>query len=368
MPELTRELRIIGLLGATILLVASICLAIIENSMLAIQWLLISTLLWGLVWQQSAKRLNDNRESLNHALYPSLGWANRLTILRGFLIALCAGFLWQRFNHILLLWLPAFFYSVAAILDRVDGFVARTTQQTSLMGNALDNVFDALGLLIAPLLALNFAKIHWSYLLVSGAYYAFHLGLRWRSRNGLVNNALTPNMLRRTLAGFQMGYIAVVLWPPFDAQITRLAGYAFMLPILIGFIVDWCVVSGRIDLQKGRLQSFFDALAAGSINWGQPCLRLLFLIALAAMTAQGQWLGLSLFGQLLAAGLIALGFGARLGALLALILIALMPPVHISAASTFFLFSATWIMLLGSGRFSLWQGDDHWVERHDGAP
>tara|TARA_R110002167_G_scaffold47967_1_gene141744 strand:- start:30133 stop:31287 length:1155 start_codon:yes stop_codon:yes gene_type:complete len=367
MPELTRELRIIGLLGVTTLLLASICLATIENYSLVIQWLLISALLWGLVWQQSAKRLKDNRESVNDALYPSLGWANRLTILRGFLIALCAGFLWQSFYHTLLLWLPAFFYSVAAILDRVDGFVARKTQQTSLMGNALDNVFDALGLLIAPLLALNFAKIHWAYLLVSGAYYAFHLGLRWRSRNGLPNHPLTPNLLRRTLAGFQMGYIAVVLWPPFDAQITRLAGFAFMLPILIGFIVDWFVVSGRIDLQRGRSQKFFDALAMGSINWVQPCLRLLFLIALAAMTAQGQWQGLTLLGQLFAAGLITFGFGARLGALLALILIALLPPEHISAVSTIFLFSATWIMLLGSGRFSLWQGDDHWVERQDGA-
>lgn len=367
MPELTRELRIIGLLGVTILLLASICLATIENYSLVIQWLLISALLWGLVWQQSAKRLQDNRESVNDALYPSLGWANRLTILRGFLIALCAGFLWQSFNHTLLLWLPAFFYSVAAILDRVDGFVARKTQQTSLMGNALDNVFDALGLLIAPLLALYFAKIHWAYLLVSGAYYAFHLGLRWRSRKGLPNHPLTPNLLRRTLAGFQMGYIAVVLWPPFDAQITRLAGFAFMLPILIGFIVDWFVVSGRIDLQRRRSQKFFDALAMGSINWVQPCLRLLFLIALAAMTAQGQWQGLTLLGQLFAAGLITFGFGARLGALLALILIALLPPEHISAVSTIFLFSATWIMLLGSGRFSLWQGDDHWVERQDGA-
>ncbi len=367
MPELTRELRIIGLLGMTILLLASICLATIENYSLAIQWLLISALLWGLVWQQSAKRLQDNRVSVNDALYPSLGWANRLTILRGFLIALCAGFLWQNFNHTLLLWLPAFFYSVAAILDRVDGFVARKTQQTSLMGNALDNVFDALGLLIAPLLALNFAKIHWAYLLVSGAYYAFHLGLRWRNRNGLPNYPLTPNLLRRTLAGFQMGYIAVVLWPPFDAQITRLAGFAFMLPILIGFIVDWFVVSGRVDLQRGHSQKFFDALATGSINWGQPCLRLLFLIALAAMTAQGQWQGLPLLGQLFAAGLIAFGLGARLGALLALILIALLPPEHINAASSIFLFSATWIMLLGSGRFSLWHGDDHWVERQDGA-
>ena len=25
------------------------------------------------------------------------------------------------------------------------------------------------------------------------------------------------------------------------------------------------------------------------------------------------------------------------------------------------------VLLLGSGRFSLWQGDDHWVRRHDGA-
>lgn len=367
MPELTRELRIIGLLGVTALLVASICLAAFENFSLAIQWLLISALLWGLVWQQSARRLQDNRVSASDALYPNLGWANRLTILRGFLIALCAGFLWQSFNHTLLFWLPAFLYSVAAILDRVDGYVARKTQQTSLMGNALDNVFDALGLLIAPLLALNFDKIHWAYLLVSAAYYAFHLALRWRSRKGLANHALTPNLLRRTLAGFQMGYIAVVLWPPFDAQITRLAGFAFMLPILVGFIVDWCVVSGRVDLHKERSQNFFDALAAFSINWGQPCLRLLFLIALVAMTAQGQWQGLPLLGQIIAAGLIAFGFGARLGALLALLLIALLPPESLNAASITFLFSATWIMLLGSGRFSLWQGDDHWVERHDGA-
>ena len=31
------------------------------------------------------------------------------------------------------------------------------------------------------------------------------------------------------------------------------------------------------------------------------------------------------------------------------------------------LFSAIGILLLGCGRYSLWQGDDHWVNRQDGA-
>lgn len=367
MPELTRELRIIGLLGMAILLVASISLAALENWPLALQWGLFSALVWGLVWQQTAKRLQDNRAAADSALYPSLGWANRLTIVRGFLIALCAGFLFQSLNHAFLFWLPAFLYSIAAILDRVDGYVARSTQHTSLMGNALDNVFDALGLLVAPLLALNFDKIHWSYLLVSAAYYAFHLGLRWRARSGLPNYSLVPNMLRRTLAGFQMGYVAVVLWPPFDAQITRLAGFAFMLPILIGFVVDWCVVSGRIDMQQDRVQQLFNALATRSIGLGQPCLRIVFLVTLAVMLTQSHWHGLALLGLLLAAGLILFGIGARLGALLVLLLLALFPLQTTSATTTVLLFTATWIMLLGSGRFSLWHGDDHWVERHDGA-
>lgn len=367
MPDLIRELRTIGLLGVAVLLVGSISLAMLENWPLAIQWGLVSASLWALAWQQAAQRLPSNRATLDSALYPSLGWANRLTILRGLLIALGAGFLWQSFDHQLLVWLPALLYSIAAVLDRVDGFVARRSRRASLMGNDLDNVFDALGLLVAPLLALNFGKIHWAYLLVSGAYYAFHLGLRWRSRKGLLNYSLTPNALRRTLAGFQMGYVAVVLWPPFDAQITRLAGAAFMLPILIGFSIDWCVVSGRIDMQTGRAPRFFAALATRSVTLGQPCLRIVFVLALAAMLAQGQWQGLTLLGLLLGAGLIVLGVGARLGALAVLILLALFPPQSLGTTTTILLFSAVWIMLLGSGRFSLWQGDDHWVERHDGA-
>jgi CDP-diacylglycerol--glycerol-3-phosphate 3-phosphatidyltransferase len=29
--------------------------------------------------------------------------------------------------------------------------------------------------------------------------------------------------------------------------------------------------------------------------------------------------------------------------------------------------SVIWLLLLGTGRFSLWQEDDHWLNRYDGA-
>lgn len=367
MPEMTRELRFIGLLGFAATLAIGASFSALEGWSMAIQWGVMCALVWSVVWRQCAQRLCDNRATEDAALYPNLGWANRLTILRGFLIALCAGFLYQDLKHAFLMWLPAAFYSIAAILDRVDGYVARRTQRTSIMGNALDNVFDALGLLVAPLLALDYGKIHASYLLVSVAYYAFHLGLRWRTSKGRPNYSLAPNRLRRTLAGFQMGYVAVVLWPPFDAEITQLAGFAFMLPILTGFVVDWWVVSGRIDMQHSGTQHFFASLATRSIRLGQPCIRVVFLLTLALACAAGQWQGVVLFGLAVAAILVLLGVGARIGALLALIIFALYPPTDHASITALLLFSATWIMLLGSGHFSLWQGDDHWVERHDGA-
>ena len=112
-----------------------------------------SLALWTLCWQQVWQRRTLNRAAPEAALYPALGLANQLTILRGLLIAATGGLLLQLPDNALLIWAAALLYSIAAILDRVDGFVARRTRQTSLLGSELDTVFDALGLVVAPLLA-----------------------------------------------------------------------------------------------------------------------------------------------------------------------------------------------------------------------
>ena len=359
------QLQRSGLLGALALLCAAAPIAALQGTAYAGLWLLQSLALWALCWQQAWQRRTLNRAHPQAPLYESLGLANHLSLLRGLLICATGGFLLQL-PDAPLIWAAAAAYSVAAILDRVDGFVARRTRQTSLLGAELDTVYDALGLVVAPLLAVLLGKVHASYLLVSVAYYLFVLARARRERLGLPVYPLLPSTLRRTLAGFQMGYVAVVLWPPFAAELTRLAGFAFMLPLLIGFVVDWLVVSGRIDASR---EATFEALARFSDAWLQPLLRLLLGTLLLARSMVADAASLSaLLGSALAALLILSGIGARLGALLLLVLWAMWPPLAVTTPLFLSLLACTVsVLLLGSGRFSLWQGDDHWVRRHDGA-
>jgi CDP-diacylglycerol--glycerol-3-phosphate 3-phosphatidyltransferase len=123
----------------------------------------------------------------------------------------------------------------------------RSNRQTTELGKELDTTLDAMGLVIAPLLAVLYGKLFASYLLVSVAYYLFQWGLLWRRRFDKPVYPLPPSRLRRQLAGYQMGLVATVLWPPLPALLTRPVGILFMLPMLYGFIRDWLVVSGRLS-------------------------------------------------------------------------------------------------------------------------
>lgn len=372
---MTRELQTSGLLGLAVLLLLSGLLGSLQDARMASQWGLQSIALWALVWQQTWLRRDLNRATPDSTPYPTLGLANRLTLLRGGLIAATGGFLlFPAFSGIIG-WLPAVFYSLAAALDRIDGFVARRSKRTSVLGSELDTVFDALGLLVAPLLAVSYGKVHWSYLLVSVAYYLFQWGIHSRRKRELPVYPLAPSQLRRTLAGFQMGYVAVVLWPPFLPQVTVPAGLGFMAPLLLGFLVDWLVVSGRIRPDHPATAVFFHRLARLSSGIFQPALRVALVLALAAFLPTNNQETTtpaiqSVFNALAcgAAVLVLLGVAGRAGALMMVTLIAWQPAAEsLNFVSAILIFSAIGILLLGCGRYSLWQGDDHWVNRQDGA-
>lgn len=363
-----QELRIIAITGLLFLAGFAALVWSASEMRAAVLWWLAASAVWALVLQQTAKRLSLNRPHPDAELYPTLGVANGLTLLRGWLIAATAGFVVVHIGvaspAAVLVWCAAALYSVAAILDRVDGFVARRTQRQSLLGAELDTVFDALGLLVAPVLALQLGKIHPTYLLVSVAYYLFVLGLARRQRRGQPVYPLAPSQLRRTLAGFQMGYVAVVLWPPFDASITVPAGIAFMLPLLTGFVVDWLVVSGRLRMHEHNTQRVVAALAQ-LLNGGiLPVLRVLItsLLVIGVLPLEGVLLLL----EWSAALLMLCGVLGRAGALMVLVLIAWTAPA-LSLAVSVLLYATIAIVLLGCGHFSLWQGDDDWVNRQDGA-
>ena len=153
-------------------------LAAVWGTPASLQWLAQSTVLWLFIYFQTARRLTLNRAEPQSPLYAQLGWGNRLTLLRSWLIAATGGFLFQAWPEgAWLAWLPGMIYFFGAVLDRVDGFVARRTGQMSQLGNELDTVSDALGMAVAAGLAWSYGQVHWSYLLMGAAYYLFHAGL-----------------------------------------------------------------------------------------------------------------------------------------------------------------------------------------------
>ena len=359
------ELQVVAGLGCGILLIGFGLLGFAEGWRVAGQWLLQAGLIWGFVWQYAWRRLTLNRASTETPLYTDLGWGNRLTLLRGGLIALTGGFLFLNITILL----PAILYTVAALLDRLDGYAARRSKQVSLLGNELDITFDALGLLVAPLLAIGSGKIHGSYLLLSMAYYVYQWALQRRRNRGLPVYALPPNPLRRTLAGFQMGFVVVALWPVLDPQLTTVVGVAFMLPVLFGFAVDWWVVSGRLQPQT------VSNLDDWSQRFFQPGLRLLLILLLFPAARDFGLFRLAditdyvqAFAVLFSTGLIVFGVAGRLGALILMLLLGWRYPIgDITVWDSLLIFTTSWILLLGTGRFSLWQWDDVWVQRYDGA-
>jgi len=335
--SLQTELRSICVLGLLMLLGISLFATLFTPFDRSLPWLLASSVLWLLVCLLTRPRLHLNRIDASVPLFDGLGWANRMTLARGWLIAACGGCLAIPAileDAAVVVWIAAAAYSIAAIFDRVDGFIARKTGRTSQLGAELDTLFDALGLMVAPVLALLLGKIHWSYLLVSVAYYLFVAGIKIRQRNKLPVYPLAPSQLRRTLAGFQMGYVAVVLWPPFDAGVTVLAGVGFMLPLLIGFLVDWCVVSGRINPFEPTQKALLENIKRATDTVAMPAARVLLTAAVCvAWSADPFTRTLDIPAVLLvlvSVLMMAAGVAGRAGAMLLLMVLAWNTPIAVT--------------------------------------
>jgi len=371
-----QDFRRVSIYGWTVLFFTGMFIGDTWSWSASAQWLLQAGLLWMLILSQVRGRLSLNCKASEGSPYLRLGLANRLTILRGWLIAGTGGFLFQQPPAGALAFVPAGFYAISAVIDRIDGYAARKTGQVSQMGMELDTVFDALGLAIAPLLAVWNGKIHWSYLMVSCAFYLFKWGQRYRRKKGLPVFALKPKLSRRAIAGFQMGFIAVVLFPVFQPPATRIAGFAFMLPVLAGFMIDWLVVSGRISegsiishrvLEQGeKLISFFT----------QPLLRLVLVcLILTWLFGYAENLSTStlehrliLYGMIVCGVLILLGIMGRASALVLVLLLGWSCSSQPILLVDYILIPVTvWVLVLGTGHFSLCTWDEDWVNRYDGA-
>ena len=311
-------------------------------------------------------------------LLSGLGIANITTILRGVLIASLLGFLLLPWPPGWLAWIPAGLYTLVALADFLDGFLARITQRVTRLGEILDMSFDGLGVLVASLLAIQYSQVSAWYLLVALARYIFLAGIWLRRRRRLPVHELQPSVRRRAFAGVQMGFLFFILMPVFAPPGTYIAAAVFALPFLAGFGFDWLAVS---DV-RFAYRSSLARLKALSLDRLPLLLRLLAVMLILAELSRflglySGWLSgqppqglpysqasflLLIALQSLVLVTLALGVSGRIAAILGLCLLGIqqllasLTPVQIGLVLLY-----TAILYLGTGALSLWKPEDRLI-------
>lgn len=195
-------------------------------------------------------RLHRNRRPDSDTPADTLGVANALTLVRGWLLAAVGGFAFVEPTSAIG-WFPAVAYSASAAFDRLDGTLARTIGRRTELGVRLDLAFDTLGFLIAPIVAVVWGRLPVWYLTLSAVRYLFRAGVATRHLRAKPVYPLPSSAVRRPLAGMQMAFIGLALAPllPFET-IQLLAVIALPLSLSI-FLRDYLAVAGHLQPAKG---------------------------------------------------------------------------------------------------------------------
>lgn len=346
--------------------------------------LTLAYLLW-VLW----RHLPLNHRPDEAALLPTLGAGNHLSLVRALCLGLVAGFLFGPWPPGALAWVIVLLYTITDIADYFDGYLARRANHITPLGGRLDIEIDGLGTLIVILLAISFGQLPWWYLGLGLARYFFLFGIWWRRRRGRAIHDLAPSVHRRVFAGFQMGFLSVVLWPIVPRPAAVIAGTIFAAATATGFLRDWLVTSGRIVPTDPGYRRVQGALFRLFGVWLPLVWRALLVLAVALMLVSlgdfvppPPWHGVLISWRvpgaysmaaaaagfaLLGAVLIALGAAGRLVAIPMAFPIA----IDISARGLrpdngVALVCIIFIMLIGTGPYSLWKPEQPLIDRRLG--
>lgn len=292
-------------------------------------------------------------------LFSRLGFANSMTLTRGLLACLLAGFLFNPQPHGSFAWIPALLYTGERLLDYFDGFVARITERETKLGAILDMEFDGLGILIAAGLAIQYGKLPLWYLILGLGRQLFVFGMWVRQRLGKANEDLPPSDHRRLIAGFQTTFISVVLWPTLSNQIALFAGYLFAVPLILSFGRDWWVVSTMIDNQSIAYQTLRRQVKQIVEEWLPLFLRLVIVALTLSIGLNQIASGMMLVGWVMILLALGLGLMVRVAALGLIALVCTAINYNGLNSTNLLLLSAAIIILhLGSGRLALWTPEE----------
>lgn len=170
-----------------------------------------------------------------------LGWANRVTLGRGLLVALLAGALVDPTFLVAQAWALATLALVVLLLDGADGWVARRTATASAFGARFDMELDAAFILVLCLALLSMDKVGAWVLAIGAMRYAFVLaGWRW----SWLAAELPESRRRKAVCVWQVSALMIALLPPVAPPTagwlaaTALAGLALSFARDLAWL--WC--------------------------------------------------------------------------------------------------------------------------------
>lgn len=166
---------------------------------------------------------------------PGLGWANRVTLLRGAMLALLAGVAGHGELSDAVRWAVVVLAFIALALDGVDGAIARRTATASAFGARFDMEVDAALILLLALLVWQSGQTG-AWVLALGALRYVFVAAGWWLR--AMRRPLPESLRRKAVCVVQVLALPVCLAPVTPVAVAGPVALVALTLLLWSFVID----------------------------------------------------------------------------------------------------------------------------------
>jgi len=176
------------------------------------------------------------------------GPANQITLVRALLVAGLASLVVRPATPGVA-WSVVFIAVVAALLDGVDGWVARRTGTVSAFGSRFDMETDAALILVLAFLVWQYGKAG-PWVLLSGLLRYIFVAVGWGW--AWMRAPLAPSLRGRIICVVQIGALTVAMAPAIAPPASSMVAAVALLALSYSFLVDTLRLRRQASLPRRR--------------------------------------------------------------------------------------------------------------------
>lgn len=169
-----------------------------------------------------------------HHPFPRFGPANVVTTIRAALVSVVVGFIGSA-STIAAAWTIVLVSLVAAMLDGVDGYLARRTKMASALGARFDMEVDALLILALSVLVWQYERAG-AWVVLSGLLRYLFVAAGWIAP--WMTRPLAPSVRRQAICVVQIGGLILAMTPIVPDRLATAFAAVALAALIYSFAVD----------------------------------------------------------------------------------------------------------------------------------